>query len=777
MKHILYIISILTALAGHTQPLERIYIHTDKDAYLAGEILWMKLYVVDATTHQPLALSRSAFVEILSDEQKPVLQARIALDTGLGNGSFQLPFSLHSGSYRLRAYTNWMKNSPPETWFEKRLTILNTLRNNPPGAPSSSSAPTPPYDIQFFPEGGTLVAGVPNHLAFHIVDSTGKGIACMGAILGNTGDTLARFQTQRFGMGEFTLTPTENIRYTAIVRPADYPAMTSQLPMAETTGYALHITDANNNNIQVDIHSAPKIHDQIIRLLVYSRQQITSRETPLTAGNATFLIPKDSLAEGVTWFTVLAGDNPTTMIAVGERGWFKAPKPLNLTATTDQPAYNKREKITLDLSARNPDNQPLRLYGSVAVVLQDSIQSNGDANIVNYLLLSANVKGHVESPGYYFSAQNPDREEIANLLMMTQGWRKLHLRPNPTSNPYIPEYGGLLIAGRITSRQTGAPAPNVAAWLSAPGQHYHLARSLSDKDGNIQWDMGDLYGARELVIQTANADSNFRIEITPSFADPEITPVTTRFALPQPSPTDLLRHSIGAQAQNAYRASLLQQFARPAMIDTSEFYGRPDKRYRLDDYTRFTTMEEVIREYVKEVRLREKKGGFEFYVQSDQANQFFFDEPPLVLVDGVPTTNANNLIHYDPLKMQKIDVVAKRYFVGGAIYDGIVSCNTYQGDISGFTLDGNAYTLDYDGWQLNREFYSPVYETKDQQESRIPDLRNVLYWSGEILTNQQGQQQLSFYSSDMPGRYQILLQGITADGKAGTAIGSFIVHN
>jgi hypothetical protein len=779
MKHILYIISILASLTGLAQPLERIYIHTDKDAYLAGEILWMKLYVVDATTHQPLALSRSAFVEILSDEQKPVLQARIPLDTGLGNGSFQLPFSLHSGNYLLRAYTNWMKNSPPDTWFEKRVTILNTLRNNPPGTPAATSARTPPYDIQFFPEGGSLIAGVLNHLAFHIVDSTGKGIACTGAILGDTGDTLVRFQTQRFGMGEFALTPTANIRYTAVIRPAEYPISTSQLPVSETSGYALHLADAGNGSIRIDIHAGPQTHNASARLLVYSHRLITTPETPLASGNATFLIPKDSLAEGVTWFTALAGEDAATMIPVGERGWFKAPPLLNLTAATDQPAYNKREKITLDLSARNPDNQPLRLYGSVAVVLQDDIQSTGDGNILNYLLLAANVKGRVESPDYYFSPQNPDRDEIANLLMMTQGWRKLHLQPRSTTHPYIPEYGGFLVSGRIISRQTGTPVPNIAAWLSAPGQHYQLARSISDKDGNIQWDMGDLYGARELVVQTASADSNYRVEITPSFADPGITPISTltKFIPQQTGTAELLRHSIGAQAQNAYRASLRQQFTRPAMPDTTEFYGRPDKRYRLDDYTRYTTMEEVFREYVKEVRLRDKKGGFEFYVQSDQANQFFFDEPPLVLMDGVPTTNANNLIRYDPLKMQKIEVVAKRYFVGGTIYDGIVSCSTYQGDISGFTLDGNAYTLDYDGWQLHREFYSPVYDTKDQQESRIPDLRNVLYWSGDILTDQQGKQRLSFYSSDMPGRYQILLQGITADGKTGSAIGSFTVRN
>jgi len=788
MNRFFYIIGLLlSSLLSRSQPLEKLFVHSDKETYLAGEILWMKLYVVDAATRRPGTLSRSAFVEILSDEQKPVLQARIALDSGTGNGSFQLPFSLHSGNYWLRAYTNWMKNSPADTWFEKHLVILNTLRNNPISPAPTAAAP--PYDIQFFPEGGNLIAGTLNHIAFRIVDSTGKGIGAEGAVISNTGDTITRFQTKRFGMGEFTLTPAENTRYTVQIRTHNESPSLHPLPPAEPTGYAMHIADAGNGNLRIDIHAGGQTPNTPLRLLAHTLHPITTRETSLINSAAFFLIPKDSLPEGVTWLTVLGTTNTGSMIPVCERGWFKTPTPLHLAVTSDQPVYNKREKVTLDLSALDAGNAPLRLNGSIAVVLQDDVQSAGDRNIVNYLGLAADCKGQVESPGYYFSPQNTDREEIASLLLMTQGWRRLKVTQTqtiaPAQNRYIPEYAGLLISGHITDRRTGAPAPNIAAWLSAPGKHYQLARSVSDGNGNIVWDMGDLYGARELVVQPAVTDSNYHIEITSSFADPTravpdadaaTKPAFARLPLPQPSSAQLLQHSIGAQAQNAYQAALRQHFNRPAQTDTSAFYGHSDHRYRLDDYTRFTSMEEVIREYVKEVRLNTRKGDFELHVQSDQANQLFFDEIPLVLVDGVPTTNTNNIIRFDPLKMQKIEVVTKRYYVGGLLYDGIVSYNTYQGDISGFPLDANAYTVDYDGWQLHREFYSPVYDSKDRQNSRIPDLRNVLYWSGDILTGPQGQQRLSFYSSDMPGRYSVIFQGITADGKAGSTVAEFRIN-
>ena len=177
----------------------------------------------------------------------------------------------------------------------------------------------------------------------------------------------------------------------------------------------------------------------------------------------------------------------------------------------------------------------------------------------------------------------------------------------------------------------------------------------------------------------------------------------------------------------------------------------------------------------REVRVRNSKGDFAFFVQSDQANELFFESAPLVMVDGVPIADMNTIIHFDPLKFSKMEIVTKRHVLGDSLLNGIISYSTYKGDLSGFPLDRNAYILDYEGLQLHREFYSPVYETRDQGASRIPDLRNLLYWSPEIVTGRQGRQQISFYTSDIPGQYAVILQGITADGRAVSVRTAFTV--
>jgi hypothetical protein len=150
---------------------EKIYAHIDRNFYLTGETLWFKIYTVDASIHQPVNVSKVAYAEILDRGNFPVLQAKIELKNGMGNGSFFLPASLSSGNYTLRLYTNWMKNFNHEFYFDEIFTIVNPFvipDATPASAPKNCS-------VQFFPEGGNLVGGVESKVAFKITDERGRG--------------------------------------------------------------------------------------------------------------------------------------------------------------------------------------------------------------------------------------------------------------------------------------------------------------------------------------------------------------------------------------------------------------------------------------------------------------------------------------------------------------------------------------------------------------------------------------------------------------------------
>jgi hypothetical protein len=110
---------------------EKIYVHTNKNVYLTGEILWFKIYNTDGSTNKMLDVSKVVYVELLDNKHNAVLQAKIAMSQGTGNGSFYIPFSLSNGNYQLRAYTNWMKNFEADYFFEKQVTIINPVKSSP----------------------------------------------------------------------------------------------------------------------------------------------------------------------------------------------------------------------------------------------------------------------------------------------------------------------------------------------------------------------------------------------------------------------------------------------------------------------------------------------------------------------------------------------------------------------------------------------------------------------------------------------------------------------
>ncbi len=121
-------------------------------------------------------------------------------------------------------------------------------------------------------------------------------------------------------------------------------------------------------------------------------------------------------------------------------------------------------------------------------------------------------------------------------------------------------------------------------------------------------------------------------------------------------------------------------------------------------------------------------------------------------------------MNYDPLKIKSIEVVTKKYFLGGMGYYGIVDCKTYKGDMNSYALDPRSVILDFEGLQQQRQFYSPSYETSQKYSSRLPDFRSLLYWNPSLRTGNTGTEDIEFFSSDAAGRYVAVIQGISDQG-------------
>jgi hypothetical protein len=747
-------------------PREKIYVHTDKSFYVPGEIIWFKAYVVDGRFHKPIDLSKVAYIEVLDKNNTPVLQAKIALQKGSGKGSFLIPVSVTTGAFRLRAYTHWMRNWDVSYFFEKSLTIVNTLKALPP-----TSTERTRYDIRFFPEGGNLVENIESKVAFKITDQYGKGPDASGTVINQRNDTVLRFKSIHAGMGDFTLIPKTGDSYKAIVNAGNDSSIVVSLPPAYVEGYVMHSEEAGNR-LQLTVTASNRYNDETIYLLSHSREKTNIAEAKVIKENkAIFSIDKNILPAGVSVFTIFNSARQP----VCERLCFKKPARLDMMVTADKSSYSTRSKVTLSIANNLPPQDGADL--SISVYRIDSLQAVDNTDITSYLLLSSELKGTIESPEYYVMQPGDDVAKATDELMLTQGWRRFKWEDvwsgKKQGFQFIPEYEGHVIIGKITNKKTGLPAQNVSGYLSSPGRLFQFTSGVSDANGFVYFNTKDFMGTEQIIAQLNGKQNEvYRIDLLNPFSEIYNTTPLRSPVYETPIQTQLLNHSINSQVQTAYSSDSLNKFYFP-YSDTSHFFGVPDRTYALDDYTRFTTMEEVLREYVLEVAPRRQSRKFHIYVLKNAHE--FFGLDALVLIDGVPFFDMDSVMAVDPLKIKKIDVVTREYVLGHINAPGIISYSTYKGDLEGIRLDPNAVVIEYESLQLQREFYAPVYESNNQRLSRLPDFRNTLYWSPDVKTEGSQKKELSFYTSDLGGKYFILVQGVSGNGNIVSSSSSFEV--
>ncbi|MGN6618492.1 MAG: hypothetical protein ACTHJ5_15060 [Ilyomonas sp.] len=744
---------------------EKIFAHTDKDFYLAGELLWFKLYVTDDASHKLSDLSKIAYVEIIDSTNKAVLQAKIAIDKGTAKGSFYLPLTLNSGNYILRAYTNWMKNAGANYFFEKPVTIVNVQKIASPKARTFDEK----YTIEFFPEGGNLVTELQSKVAFKITDQKGKGINAAGYVTDGT-NIVARFNTLHNGTGSFLFTPLTGHSYKAYIQTTNNKTITKELPTVYPSGMVMSVS-SDDTNVKVNVQSNIP-GENTVYLLVNNASVIKlAEQKTLENGNAIFTFSKKQLPDGISHITIFNSHRQPMC----ERLFFKKPVDnIQLILTTDKSEYKERKKVEIAVSVEGLSaNDSANL--SMSVYRLDSLQHPGNNFITSYLYLTSELHGFIDNASSYFTEEG-EEDDLENLLL-TNGWRRFKweniLHQTKPLFAFVPEYNGHIITGKITEAATREEAKNIETYLSVPGLKTQFIPSTSDDKGNIKFEIEDFYGSSEIIVQPKEIkDNRYKITINDPFSNAYSSVSLPTFNLPADNPNTLLEHSISMQVQNIYNSAKLKRFYQP-ISDTTAFYLTPDTKYYLDDYTRFNTIEEVLREYVSMVNVTRRNNQYHLPV-FDKSREVMFQNDPLLLLDAVPITNFNKFMAFDPLKLKSLEVVNRKYFYGTSVFDGILNWKTYNGDLGNYELDPNAVIVDYEGLQLEREFYSPVYE-EEQQNSHLPDFRNVLYWSPDISITQNEKRTISFYTSDLPGEYEVVVQGISSNGLPGSSVMKFEV--
>ncbi len=799
-------------------PVEKVHLHLDKPYYSLGDTLWVKAYVVNER-NELSALSKILHIDLVNDKGVVKTNITMPITKGLGWGAVTLTDSLlQEGNYHIRAYTNLMRNFGSEYFFDKAILIGNAL---PPVVSPTSSAGKKPViasnniqpapvkndpnkiSIQFFPEGGDLVNGLSSKIGFKAVGDDGLSREISGYVVDRYNKQIVAFKSEHAGMGTFMLKPAPGNTYTAVVKFKGNEKRI-EIPKVNDKGFILSVTQ-NEDDVIVNINaSAGLLQSGTIALVGQANNTVQyAASKPLNRTSFNTVIPKDRFPEGIVQFTLFSPD----FQPVAERLIFvhHPDSHLKVNVAADKPDYKRRDKIHLDLEVTDLDGRPVTGAFSLAVTDETKVpyEEVNEKTIFSNLLLSADLKGYIEQPNYYFTADTTGKATQLDNLLLTQGWRRFvwnDIMLNKMPPPAYQVETGVGISGRVLA-SGGRPAEGVKVFLLFDMGSGVLIDTVTKSDGrfsfgNFPFRKGVGYN---VSVMDPKGDKNLKIQIDKPNNDlPGINNLPEEYT----NNDNLMSYVENSRARfiELKKDAWLNKPVELKEVDIRELAvknssslagpGNADQVLTFVDLMNCQTdLSRCLVGRLTGVQWRSDtskfltiKGAFVPFCRG-------FDGPMTIVVDGqersdgLETTMSEDVASVEVLRGGGASAL---YGMHGA--NGVIVITTKKGDIDYEAFEsehrhpGDAKAkqqrglmkYSFAGYDMRREFYSPDY-FNPQTNTLIPDLRSTVYWKPSIITNNQGKAGVDFFNADGSGNYRVIVEGLAPEGKLGRQVYHYTV--
>jgi hypothetical protein len=334
--------------------------------------------------------------------------------------------------------------------------------------------------------------------------------------------------------------------------------------------------------------------------------------------------------------------------------------------------------------------------------------------------------------------------------------------PKSFDNSILPEYEGEIIHGHITgfSEEMMPKLMGKFAFISTPSTKSDVYSSVIDPDGKVAFFTGNIYGTKEYICEIEGIDPSLNcfIELESPFVNAQVA-APKKLRMSESLREPLLARSVAMQIERHFTSDTLLD---PLSVRQCGLFGSHEVVYVLDDYTRFTTMEEVLIEFVSEMRARRRSDGSrDIQIRLDNGTlPFFSSMPTLMLLDGVPVFDQQKIMDYDPLLVESIHIYPQTYYIGSRSYEGIANFITYKHNLPGFQFGGNVRVVDFQGVSWPTSYTGQAL----RDEEGYPDYRQTIYWH-PLLTLAPGQTLvIPCKMPDYTGRFKVSMEGLSTAG-------------
>lgn len=563
-------------------------------------------------------------------------------------------------------------------------------------------------------------------------------------------------------MGIFTMNPVNNETYYVTVRTNDSITKRFDLPAIEPKGISIAMSHYKQE-IRYEIQKTEATEwPQKLFLLAHTRGKLAILQ-PINP-KRTFGKMNDSLfTEGITHFMLIDEQGN----ALSERLIFVPDhKPNQWQITTDQPTYGKREKVSLQIAAKDSEGNPVEGTFSVSITDRKSIQPDSLAdNILSNLLLTSDLKGYVEDPAFYFLNQDARTLRSIDYLMMTHGWRR-HKMENVLRTPslnftnYIEK--GQTISGRIMGF-FGANVKKGPICVLAP-KYNIIATTETDEKG--QFIVNTSFRDSTTFLVQARTKKGFAgVDI---LMDPPQYPVATHKAPYFNGATTFMEDYLMNTRDQYYMEGGMRVYNLKEVTVTAKRERPSSKSIYTGGINTYTVEEDRLQGYGQTAfdaasRLPSVTitNGSEIHIRNNS-------EPAIIVIDDIVYEDASDI-----LKDIQVSDMSSISLLRGA--DAVILGPRASGGAVVITLKDprnlparpaqGIITYTPLGYSESVEFYHPTYDTPEKKNAQRSDFRSTVYWNPELRLDAEGKATIEYYTPDSTAPEDIIIEGVDKNGK------------
>lgn len=788
------------------RPVEKAYLQFDKPYYAAGDTIYFKAYVTYGERHELSKISGILYVDLINKDNGLMQSITLQLNNGTAQGDFALAYTSPKGTYRIRAYTQWMRNYGQDYFFDKSISVgsINNLANTV----STATAGQP--SLQFFPEGGNLVDDIKSRLAFKAIGPDGSGEEVKGVVVDNNNNEVVKFASSHLGMGVFEIFPEEGKTYKAKLTYANGTQNIVPLPVADAKGIVLAVNNDDPDKIAIEVRANRAYYkenlNKDLNIILYWGGSVRTIKTKLDNEVLGLDMPKSNFRTGILQVTLLS----QTGEPLSERlAFIQNQDLLSLSVNTDKPAYATAEKVHIKLNAKTNDNQAATGYFSVSVVDENKVpeDDNKENTILSDLLLTSDLKGYVEQPNYYFANVTSQTRANLDALMLTQGYRrfvwKQLLNDNPVANTYQPERY-LDIAGTVTTK-AGAPVIDKKIEL-LPVEGGSVLKQTTDAQGKFLFPQLVYLDDTKFLLKTETSTGSNQAQIKLRNSDPEpVISERNSVEMQYNEKADMLASLSDSRkggietANNGSGKSIMLKSVD--VKDNKEYKssniggsGHADQVISGDAIKNGSTLSSALKGVARGVLFSgdvpmpaNGMGGTFTNTIAASATQntasvttSYGQTAMLVIVDGVEMSAGSGIDNINPSSVETVEILkganASIYGIAGG--QGVMVITTRQ-TASTYTvsteMSPGIFSIVPKGFYKAREFYSPQYENANVVNQRS-DLRSTIFWKPDLVTDGFGNTTFDFFNATSKGTYRVVIEGIDAKGNLGRCLYEYKVE-